>query len=152
MKRVQSYSAPGITVTFDPGLCIHSAVCLRTLPMVFDVRRRRWIAPEAAGPEQVADAVRRCPSGALQAVLEGRAETAAGEAAPTGARILASFNGPLLVEGDFQVLDEHGDAIGPSGRIALCRCGDTGNPPFCDGTHLTNGFRPRTPTHRREVP
>jgi len=27
---------------------VYSAVCLRTLPMVFDVRRRRWIAPHGS--------------------------------------------------------------------------------------------------------
>jgi uncharacterized Fe-S cluster protein YjdI len=75
MKRIQTYTAPGITVTFDPNVCIHSGVCLRTLPMVFDVRRRRWIAPEAASPEQVAAAVRKCPSGALQFTFEGAGET-----------------------------------------------------------------------------
>jgi uncharacterized Fe-S cluster protein YjdI len=74
MARKQSYSAPGITVTFDPNVCIHSGVCLRTLPMVFDVRRRRWIAPEAASPEQVAAAVRKCPSGALQYQLDAEAD------------------------------------------------------------------------------
>ena len=74
MKRLQTYTAPGITVTFDPNVCIHSGVCLRTLPMVFDVRRKRWVAPEAASPEQVAAAVRKCPSGALQFTLDGEAE------------------------------------------------------------------------------
>jgi uncharacterized Fe-S cluster protein YjdI/CDGSH-type Zn-finger protein len=145
MKRTQSYSAPGITVTFDPNLCIHSAVCLRTLPMVFDVRRRRWVAPEAASPEQVAAAVRKCPTGALQFRFEGAGEAAADEPAPSGTTILASFNGPLYVEGEFQVLDENGDVLNVSGRAAHCRCGGTRNPPFCDGTHRTNGFRSRTP-------
>lgn len=79
MKPLQTYSVPGITVTFDPNVCIHSGVCLRTLPMVFDVRRRRWVAPEAASPEQVAAAVRKCPSGALQYRLEGEAGPAGGE-------------------------------------------------------------------------
>jgi putative acetyltransferase len=36
VKRIQTYSAPGITVTFDPNVCIHSGVCLATLPAVFD--------------------------------------------------------------------------------------------------------------------
>jgi uncharacterized Fe-S cluster protein YjdI/CDGSH-type Zn-finger protein len=147
MKRVQTYKAPGITVTFDPNLCIHSAVCLRTLPLVFDVRRRRWVAPEAASPEQVAAAIRKCPSGALQFAFEGEAaaEPGTAEKAPAGAEILASRNGPLLVEGDFRVLDENGDEIPSAGRAALCRCGGTSNPPFCDGTHLHNGFRTRRP-------
>lgn len=46
-RRLQVYEAPGITVTFDPGLCIHSGRCVRGLPEVFDVRRKRWVRPEA---------------------------------------------------------------------------------------------------------
>lgn len=64
--RPQAYEAPGITVTFDPGVCIHSAVCIRGLPAVFDVRLKRWIQADAATPEEVAAQVARCPSGALQ--------------------------------------------------------------------------------------
>jgi len=63
-KRVQSYETPEIVVTFDPNVCIHSGVCVRGLPLVFDVRRKRWIAPEAAPAEQIAAQIRRCPSGA----------------------------------------------------------------------------------------
>ena len=65
-KRVQSYDAPGITVTFDPNVCTHSGICVRGLPLVFDIKRKRWIRPELASPEDVAAQVARCPSGALQ--------------------------------------------------------------------------------------
>jgi uncharacterized Fe-S cluster protein YjdI/CDGSH-type Zn-finger protein len=144
MKRVQSYPARGITVTFDPNVCSHSGVCLRTLPAVFDVRRRRWVAAAAASPEAIAAAIRKCPSGALQYVLEGEAQPPApAEDAPPGTTILASFNGPLLVEGTFQVLNDNGDVLSTPGRAALCRCGGTKNQPFCDGTHRTNGFQTR---------
>lgn len=68
-KPLQSYKTPDITVSFDPNVCIHSGVCVRGLPLVFDVRRRRWIQPEQASAEDVAAQVRRCPSGALQYVL-----------------------------------------------------------------------------------
>jgi uncharacterized Fe-S cluster protein YjdI len=66
VKRVQTYVAPGITVTFDPNVCIHSGVCLRTLPAVFDVRRRKWVDAGAASADDVAAAIDRCPSGALR--------------------------------------------------------------------------------------
>jgi len=71
-KHLQTYETPDVTVTFDPNICQHSGVCLRGLPDVFDVRRRRWIAPEAAPAEEVAAQVRRCPSGALQYRLPNR--------------------------------------------------------------------------------
>lgn len=142
MKRLQSYTAPGITVTFDPNLCIHSGVCLRTLPAVFDVGRRRWVQPESDEVAKVAATVERCPSGALQYRLETSPtpETTAEEPVVT-AVVQASLNGPLLLEGPFVLLDEKGDIIRNVGRAALCRCGGTGNQPFCDGTHRSNGFR-----------
>ncbi len=65
-KRVQVYETPEITVTFDPNVCIHSGVCVRGLPAVFDVKRQRWVRPELASAEDVAAQVSRCPSGALQ--------------------------------------------------------------------------------------
>jgi uncharacterized Fe-S cluster protein YjdI len=72
-KRLQTYETDEIVVTFDPTVCVHSGVCLRGLPMVFDVRRKRWIAPEAAPAADVAAQVARCPSGALQSRIRGNA-------------------------------------------------------------------------------
>ena len=68
-KPPQTYEAPGIVVTFDPNLCRHSGVCVRGLPSVFDVSRKRWVRPEFATPAEVAEQVARCPSGALQSRL-----------------------------------------------------------------------------------
>ena len=67
-KRLQVYEEPDITVTFDPNICIHSGVCVRGLRTVFDVKRKRWIRPELAPPQVVADQVAKCPSGALQVI------------------------------------------------------------------------------------
>lgn len=66
VKKLQVYEGPSITVSFDPNVCRHSGVCLRTLPAVFDNRRARWIDPAAAGAHEVAGTVQKCPSGALQ--------------------------------------------------------------------------------------
>lgn len=65
-RRLQVYETDQIRVTFDPNICIHSGVCLRTLPAVFDVRRKRWVQPEEASIDAVMPAVAKCPSGALQ--------------------------------------------------------------------------------------
>ncbi len=53
------------------------------------------------------------------------------------------FNdGPIRIEGDFQILDPTGAAFGLAGRttISLCRCGQSANKPFCDGAHKRTGF------------
>ncbi len=70
-KRIQVYQTDDITVTFDPNICTHSARCVRGLPAVFDIRRKRWIAPEAASVDEVHAQVARCPSGALQSYRPG---------------------------------------------------------------------------------
>jgi len=71
-KRLQLYEIPDITVTFDPEVCIHSGVCVRGLPEVFAVGRKRWIRPELAAADAVAAQVARCPSGALQYQLKNK--------------------------------------------------------------------------------
>jgi CDGSH-type Zn-finger protein len=52
-------------------------------------------------------------------------------------------NGPLLVTGDFTLIDHHGQKFDLSGQpnIALCRCGGSRKRPFCDGSHRHSGFQ-----------
>jgi CDGSH-type Zn-finger protein len=49
-------------------------------------------------------------------------------------------NGPLLVDGDFRLIDAQGNEI-PVRKKALCRCGGSTIKPFCDGTHSKIGFQ-----------
>jgi CDGSH-type Zn-finger protein len=58
-------------------------------------------------------------------------------------KITARHNGPLRVEGDFEILDPDGKPFGLAGRtgVSLCRCGHSQNKPFCDGSHKTIGFQ-----------
>ncbi len=48
-------------------------------------------------------------------------------------------NGPLLVEGDYTLLDEEGNEVTEK-KKALCRCGGSTTKPFCDGMHSKIGF------------
>jgi CDGSH-type Zn-finger protein len=59
------------------------------------------------------------------------------------AKIVPANNGPLRIEGDFEILDPQGKPFGLGGRtsISLCRCGQSANKPFCDGTHNKVGFQ-----------
>src|SRR5215467_541013 len=74
------------------------------------------------------------------------------EAAMAATKITPSHNGPLRVEGDFEIVDPGGQPFGLAGRtkISLCRCGHSANKPFCDGTHKVVGFTDEV--HARDLP
>jgi len=55
-------------------------------------------------------------------------------------RITVLVNGPLLCTGDIEVVAEDGYVFGKSDELALCRCGESKNRPFCDGSHKEAGF------------
>jgi len=54
--------------------------------------------------------------------------------------ITPSENGPYIVSGDVHLTAPDGREIEHPDPVALCRCGHSGNKPFCDGTHLTIDF------------
>lgn len=74
--------------------------------------------------------------------------------AKTDARIVVSKNGPYLVSGNVplakQIIATDGEGGSESwqeggsfplkAKYALCRCGRSGNKPFCDGTHAKVAF------------
>ena len=74
-----------------------------------------------------------------------------------GATITPYRDGPLIVRGNFRLVDQDGAEIDPGREtIALCRCGKSGSKPFCDGSHKRAGFsapsapsRPRPATQLR---
>jgi CDGSH-type Zn-finger protein len=56
--------------------------------------------------------------------------------------ITATENGPYVISGPITIHDHDGRAVDvPDGdSVALCRCGGSGNKPFCDGTHAAIDF------------
>jgi uncharacterized Fe-S cluster protein YjdI len=136
-RRTKEYATDEIVVEWEPRLCFHSRYCVTSLPEVFDEARRPWIDVDAATADEVEDAVARCPSGALRTRRPGAA--AVRRLRPSQLR--ASKDGPLLVSGGVRVVDAKGNLLYEGERAALCRCGGSGNKPFCDGTHREIGFR-----------
>jgi CDGSH-type Zn-finger protein len=60
----------------------------------------------------------------------------------TEVTITARANGPLKVTGPITITDADGTPfeVPPGNAVALCRCGHSGNKPFCDATHRQIGF------------
>ncbi len=57
-------------------------------------------------------------------------------------RITIRRNGSYFVEGPITIIDSNGQPMKiDKPAFSLCRCGQSANKPFCDGTHKTCGFQ-----------
>jgi len=67
-------------------------------------------------------------------------------------KVIVRNNGPLRLEGDILIQDQEGNTFGLAGRtvVSLCRCGQSANKPFCDGSHGRTGFVSECPA--RDLP
>lgn len=137
---LRQYEGRGITVHWEPSLCIHVGRCLRNLPQVFDNAARPWVNVTEASADDIAGAIEDCPTGALRYL---RTDGADQERAPNPTQIEPRPNGPLFVRGDVTVAVAEGFGNGsrPATRAALCRCGHSQNKPFCDLSHRRVGFQ-----------
>ena len=134
MRKV--YRGRAIEVSFDLDRCIHVGECILGRPEVFALERRPWIDADAAAPDAIVATVLRCPSGALQF---HRLDGGPDETHPVTS-VEPIRNGPLRVTGEIHVRHEDGtDEVLP--RATLCRCGGSARKPFCDNTHMRNGFQ-----------
>jgi uncharacterized Fe-S cluster protein YjdI len=133
----RAYENDRIRVLWDATRCIHTAICLRRLPTVFDVHARPWVDVDGADPEDIASAIRACPTGALR--YDGRGVTAEQPDDPT--TIDVRPNGPLFVRGRVRLESARGAEQRDEYRVALCRCGASENKPYCDNSHRLIGFR-----------
>jgi uncharacterized Fe-S cluster protein YjdI len=132
----RDYETDEFRVRWDSSRCLHTARCIRRAPDVFDSTRRPWVQLDGADPEDVADAVQRCPTGAL--TFEWLHHDDHG--GPESPVIELQRNGPYYVRGPITVRSVNGDVVSRGPRVALCRCGGTKNAPFCDNTHRSIGF------------
>lgn len=137
----KEYSNGEVTVVWKPGVCMHSTLCFQGLPEVFDPNMRPWINARGADTRRIVEQVKKCPSGALSFYYNG--EGPASEKLPSGGeeRIIEVLpNGPLMVHGLLAVKHPDGSITQKEKKTAFCRCGASGNKPFCDGSHRRVGF------------
>jgi uncharacterized Fe-S cluster protein YjdI/CDGSH-type Zn-finger protein len=123
----KEYPAEGITVWWDANRCRHFAECIRGHPAVFERGRKPWVRSDLGEPLDIADVIRRCPTGALHYRLKNGPEETPD--VPTSIRRLSA--GPMIVRGDLVIRTPKGQIRDT--RAALCGCGETKNLPFCDG-------------------
>tara|TARA_Y100000385_G_scaffold34098_1_gene32003 strand:- start:1025 stop:1246 length:222 start_codon:yes stop_codon:yes gene_type:complete len=61
----KKYSNGEIAIKWQPKLCQHAAVCVKTLPQVYNPNASPWISIENASTEELKKQISQCPSGAL---------------------------------------------------------------------------------------
>ncbi|EID72428.1 (4Fe-4S)-binding protein [Imtechella halotolerans] len=61
----REYTNGEITIIWKPEKCIHSGICVKTLPGVYNPKDKPWIKPENAQTQELISQVAKCPSGAL---------------------------------------------------------------------------------------
>lgn len=127
------YDTADITVRYNATRCIHARECVRGLPSVFDTARRPWITPDGTKPDEIAEVIMRCPTGALH--FE-RNDDGTQEPMPDHNEVDVVANGPLYARGELDILRPDKTTILVDTRIALCRCGGSKNKPFCDNSHI----------------
>lgn len=133
----ETYTGRELKITYDAKRCLGAQQCVHGLPAVFDGESDPWIKPDGANAAEVVHAVCQCPTGAL------KAEGPEGEALerPDGENtIKVAADGPLYIRGDIGFLDPSEALVFKETRVALCRCGQSKNKPFCDDSHLDVGF------------
>lgn len=63
--ETKEYTNGEIDILWKQDKCIHSGICVKTLPKVYNPNERPWIKPENASTAELIEQVSKCPSGAL---------------------------------------------------------------------------------------
>lgn len=135
----KEYTNGEITIVWQPKKCIHSAVCKNGLIEVFNPQVRPWINIQGANNERISEQIKKCPSGALS-IKEKNKQDNIMENTSANTTVSVIKNGPLMVKGT--IILKYKDGTEETKNDAyLCRCGQSENKPFCDGTHKKCGFK-----------
>jgi uncharacterized Fe-S cluster protein YjdI len=134
---IKEYDNGEMTVVWKPDLCIHSAICAKGLPDVFNPKARPWVNVAGAKTDQIIAQVKACPSGALT-FYQNENKMQEEKKEITVCEVMK--NGPLIVHATVTVKNADGTEAVKENKAAFCRCGASSNKPFCDGQHRKVGF------------
>jgi CDGSH-type Zn-finger protein/uncharacterized Fe-S cluster protein YjdI len=130
---VETVTGKSATIEFNGELCIHARRCVLSQPGVFKANvEGPWINPDAASAEALMHVALNCPSGAIHV---SRHDGGPDESNPKVNTISVRENGPLAIDAEIVLA---GAPIGT--RATLCRCGESKNKPYCDGSHAAAAF------------
>jgi CDGSH-type Zn-finger protein len=140
VKQAQVMGGPGMLLTDVQELCAFARFC--------DTHGQVWNQVAHTNRAEVRATVLRqvgnCPSGRLVA-WEKDKEDALEPELPVSIGLIEDpqqqCSGPLWLRGGIPVVSADGFEYEVRNRVTLCRCGQSQNKPFCDGSHAAVKFR-----------
>jgi CDGSH-type Zn-finger protein/truncated hemoglobin YjbI len=137
--RQDAYVGQQLTVLDNRGTCAHSGFCTQRLATVFHQDEEPFVTPSGARLDEIVQAARACPSGALSFGIDGR-EAREHVDVVRSPEISVSRDGPYRVTGGIPFVDDAGVPVARNvgaslEHYSLCRCGHSRNRPFCSGMH-----------------
>ena len=137
------------------GVALYDAEALCAVARFCDLGKGAWqLAEDSGDPEDKKLCIKEselCPSGRLVAVDKKTGKVYEPEFDPSIVLIqdpARKVSGPLYLKGGIPVISADGFEYEVRNRQTLCRCGESKNKPFCDGTHISCGFRDDIPENK----
>jgi CDGSH-type Zn-finger protein len=130
-----------------PGIDLHDAVPLCSEAHFCKAKGGTWkLTLESDDPGKKKTAIQQacdCPAGRLVAHDKITGEPIEPRFPPALSLVEdphTKSSGPIWVKGGVEIESADGSAYETRNRVALCRCGKSGNKPFCDGEHIRAKF------------
>lgn len=134
------FDGPALAMMDAPALCAFARFCDRDGKVWNTVGSATRGAPKDALIAQI----NQCPSGRLTARDKAAGRIVEPQLDPQVVLLedpLEQCSGPIFVGGGVEIVDEDGIPWERRNRVTLCRCGESKNKPFCDGTHASVKFK-----------
>lgn len=143
LDGAEVYDGPEVSLSDNERYCAFARFC--------DARGRVWNLVRAEGEEARDLTIREanyCPAGRLSAWDNASQKPIEPEHEPSLVLIedpAIRCSGPIWVRGGIPISREDGYVYEVRNRVTLCRCGQSANKPFCDGTHASMKWRDDLP-------
>ncbi|WP_104385843.1 CDGSH iron-sulfur domain-containing protein [Sphingobacterium sp. HMA12] len=138
LQTAEIIEGPVFSLSDDEKLCAFARFC--------DQGRRIWNDINYSDEQSLTGAVNMahsCPSGRLLVWNQNNTPVEENTGAEIGLieDVLNQCSGPIALWGGIPVKSSNGKYYEVRNRQTLCRCGQSANKPFCDGTHASMEFQ-----------
>lgn len=138
--QAQKIIGPNTTLTDANDLCFGAGFCHSKEGSVWQLSKSNDIEKSDIAIRQACN----CPSGRLICWNKKTGEPIEPNYNPEISLLEEPHkdaSGPIWAKGGIPLESEDGRKYETRNRVTLCRCGKSSNKPFCDGTHVSIGFR-----------